>query len=143
MAVKADKDITPLDMEAKNLILFGESQENLILDSVAKSNKVPVMVTNGTVNIGEKKYDLKGRGFIAIYPNPLTRPEATRSIVIYAGLNYGQTLSINHKLDLLPDFLLYTNEADTDHTGTNKPVVAGFFDGQWRLNPETTWEFNP
>ena len=48
-------------------------------------------------------------------------------------------------INTLPDsaFLVIEGggEKDSDGTGTNKAVLAGFFDGKWQLRPETTWWF--
>jgi hypothetical protein len=45
----------------------------------------------------------------------------------------------HRSLDLVPDFLVFETALDNDGTKTNKPVLAGFFDGEWKLDPATTW----
>jgi hypothetical protein len=54
-------------------------------------------------------------------------------------LLYGEHIGLNHKFDLLPDFLVYGPHADRDGTGTNRFFCTGFFDGEWKLNEKTTW----
>ncbi len=74
-----------------------------------------------------------------LYPSALA--EMKRAVVICAGVPYGDQIGVNHKLDLIPDFLLYESTFDTDGTSTNKPVCAGFFNGEWKLDEKTTWWF--
>ena len=139
--VKADTAVTEADFKTHNLFIFGEESNNALHAQAAATGKLPFKVNEGKVQIGGKTVDLKGRGFMAIYPNPIAGAGLDRSIVICVGLNYGAHLSPNHKLDLLPDFLLYSADPDHDGTQTNKPVCAGFFDGKWKLDPKLMWWF--
>jgi hypothetical protein len=72
-----------------------------------------------------------------IYPNPLA-PE--RYVVVCCGQAYGEKLGENHKYDLLPDFIVYSDEPDYDDS--NAFYCAGFFDTAWQLNPKLTWTSN-
>ncbi|MCK6473843.1 MAG: prolyl oligopeptidase family serine peptidase [Planctomycetes bacterium] len=141
--VKADIEVTDVEKSAKNLFLFGEEQENTLHAACAATKKLPFAVKDGKVTIGEKTVALKDRGLMYIFPSPLEGANQSSSVVICAGLSYGEHLPGNHKLDLLPDFLLYTADPDLDGTRTNRPVCAGFFDGKWQLSKETTWWFGP
>ncbi len=69
------------------------------------------------------------------YPNP-EAPD--RYVAIYSGARYGSRLSVNHKHDLLPDFLVF-HGSSFDYDDTNAWVCGGFFDSGWRLDPTTTW----
>lgn len=139
--VKADADVTVPETKAKNLFLFGEEQENILHAACAATKKLPFVVKDGSATIGGKTVPLKDRGLMYLFPSPLEGAGPSCSVVICAGLSYGEHLPSNHKLDLLPDFLLYTAEPDLDGTRTNQPVCAGFFDGKWKLGKETTWWF--
>lgn len=139
--VKADQDLTDEDRKTRNLFLFGEEQENAIHAACAATKKLPLAVKDGKARIGERTIDLKDRGLMYIYPSPLPDAAPECSVVICSGLVYGQHLPFNHKLDLIPDFLVFGGEMDNDATSTNKPIVAGFFDGKWKLNAATTWFF--
>lgn len=141
--LKADTEVTDDEKKARNLFLFGEEQENALHAACAATKKLPIVVKDGKVTIGEQTVPLKDRGMMYIFPNPLGTNPISNSVVICAGLSYGEHLPGNHKLDLLPDFLLYTAEPDLDGTRTNRPVCAGFFDGKWRMSKETTWWFGP
>jgi predicted esterase len=140
-AVKADKDVTPEEIRGKSLWLFGEEQENALHAAAAKTGKLPIQAKDGQVKIGGKTASLKGRGLLYIYPSPLEGAGSSSSVVVAAGISYGAHLPTNHKYDLIPDFILFEDRADSDGTGTNAPVVAGFFDGKWQLKPETMWWF--
>ncbi|MBI3828034.1 MAG: prolyl oligopeptidase family serine peptidase [Planctomycetes bacterium] len=140
--IKADKDVTEEEKKTKNLFLFGEEQENKLHAECAATKKLPFEVKDGKAAIGEKTFELKDRGIMYIYPSPFEGAGPERSVVICAGLLYGKHLPFNHKLDLVPDFLIYTADPDNDGTNTNKPVVAGYFDGKWKLSADTTWYFD-
>jgi hypothetical protein len=140
--IKADKDVTEEEKKTKNLFLFGEEQENKLHAECAATKKLPFEVKDGKAVIGEKTFELKDRGIMYIFPSPLDGAKSECSVVICAGRLYGKHLPFNHKLDLVPDFLIYTADPDNDGTNTNKPVVAGYFDGKWKLSPDTTWHFD-
>jgi len=132
--IKTDKELTDADKK-KNLFLFGEEQENSVHAALASA--LPFKVKDGKVTIGEKTLPLQNRGLIYVYPSP-----GGNYVVISAGAPYGEKIGANHKLDLVPDFLLYeSDQFDTDTTSTNKAVCAGFFDPQWKLDPKLTWWF--
>jgi hypothetical protein len=135
--LKADKDVTDAEKTSKNIFIVGEEQDNLIHKLAAL--KLPFAVKDGNATIGDKTVKLAGKGLMYIYPSPLAPPNSGRYVVVCTGVNYGQSIGANHKFDLLPDFLLFADEADTDSTGTNKAWCAGFFDGQWKLDPKLTW----
>lgn len=134
---KADKDVTDEEKKTRNLFLFGEQQENAL--HAAAADKLPIQIKDGNVAIGAKTTTLKDRGAIFTYPSPFAPADGTQVIVVYAGLLYGEHIGLNHKFDLLPDFLVYGPHADRDGTGTNRFFCAGFFDGEWKLNDKTTW----
>ncbi len=75
---------------------------------------------------------MKRRGLAFTYPNP---KHSRRAIVVFSGLPWGSHLPSNHKWDLMPDFILYTKDADmVDRMEkTNEWVTAGFFGTDWSL----------
>jgi len=137
VVAKADKDVTEEEKKSHNLFLFGEQQENAL--HAAAAAKLPIQIKDGNVTIGAKTTTLKDRGAIVAYPSPFAPVDGTQLVVVYAGLLYGEHIGLNHKFDLLPDFLVYGPHADRDGTGTNRFFCAGFFDGEWKLNEKTTW----
>ncbi|MCZ7648476.1 MAG: prolyl oligopeptidase family serine peptidase [Planctomycetota bacterium] len=139
--LKPDREVTADEKKNKNLILFGQEDENSILAECAAVGKLPFTLKGGVIVAGERNLKLEGKGLMFIYPNPLKDASPASSIVVVAGEHYGQYLPENHKWDLLPDFLVYTPERSDDGTNANKPILAGFFDGKWQWNPKTTWWF--
>ena len=135
--IKADTDVTPEDKKTRNLFLFGEEQENAIHAECAA--KLPIAVKDGSVSLAGKTIPLAGKGIMYIYPSPLADAAQPHSVVICAGLLYGHDVSSNHKLDLVPDYLIFDDRRDVDSTNTNHAVCAGFFNGRWELDPDQMW----
>jgi len=134
--IKADVDVTPDEKRDRNFFLFGEEQDNTLHAELAKN--LPISVKNGSVKIGEKTTPLDGKGILYIYPSEFSNRK--HAVVICAGMPYGEKIGVNHKLDLVPDFLLYEGAAfDSDGTSTNTAACAGFFDPQWKLDTKTMW----
>ena len=134
--IKADVDVTAEEKRDRNLFLFGEEQDNALHAELAAT--LPIAVKNGSVTIGDKTTPLSGKGIMYLYPSAFSNRK--HAVVICAGAPYGEKIGVNHKLDLIPDFLFYEGaEFDTDGTSTNTAVCAGFFDNEWKLNPTATW----
>ena len=114
--------------------LFGTPDTNAIIRRLAA--KLPITIGDHRYVIGAKTYEGPDLGLVMCYPNPLN-PE--RYVLIYAGERHGEKLSVNHKHDLLPDFIVF-NTRRFNYDDTNEHEVAGFFDMAWRLAPELTWE---
>jgi pimeloyl-ACP methyl ester carboxylesterase len=130
--MKADKDVTPDDLEKYNLILFGTPDSNLLLAKIA--DKLPVKFSGAGYQIGQKYFSGKNTGVIFCYPSPFS---TRRMIVVQAGLYWGEALPINHKWDLLPDYIIYTDSIDAGNSWraedkTNHALAAGFFDHYWK-----------
>jgi pimeloyl-ACP methyl ester carboxylesterase len=141
-AIKADNEVTEEEKQHNHLFLFGEEQENELHEEAAAGGRLPFIVKDGEAVIGIRKVSLAGKGLMYLFPCPLADAREPRSVVICTGIPYGQDVAINHKFDLLPDFLVYAPQRAEDSTGANQPVCAGFFDGLWHLNEQTTWWFD-
>jgi hypothetical protein len=100
---------------------------------------LPFSVKDGNVTLDNKTIPLAGKGIMYLYPSPLADAANPRSVVICAGLLYGQSVSSNHKLDLVPDFILFDDKRDNDGSSTNHALCAGFFNGEWKLDPKLMW----
>lgn len=132
--VKTDVEVTPEDVQTANLVCFGTPQTNTVLARVA--DRLPL-------TIGDHRYVIQGReykgadlGLVMCYPNPLARDG--HYVLIYAGEYYGQQLSINHKHDLLPDFLVFTTQS-FGRDQTNDALCAGYFGMDWKLDDRLLW----
>jgi len=137
VTVKADKDVTAEDRKNKSLFIFGEEQEHALHAEAAPN--LPFKIRDHKLTVGKRTVELLSRGVLYIYPSPFEGAKPHCSVVIATGLPYGPNLPVNHRLDLVPDFLVFEHGPDVDGTKTNKPVLAGFFDGAWKLDPKTTW----
>ncbi len=63
------------------------------------------------------------------YPSPFGEG---RMIVIQSGIYWGAALPVNHKFDLLPDYIVFNDTLDISDA-TNKAIAAGYFDNNWQL----------
>ncbi len=130
--VRRDTDIDDTDIKTSNLILYGTPSNNTVLAKIA--DKLPIRITDAGFEFQGKAYDAARHGLVMIYPNPLN-PE--RYVVVRSGRPYGRRLPPNHKLDLLPDFVIFAEGSDYDDT--DKAVVAGFFDENWEVAERLIW----
>jgi len=131
-AVKADVQVTEQDIRDSNLILYGTPSENSVLRKIA--DKLPIRITDGGFKFRGQAYSNATHGLVMAYPNPLN---PSRLVVVRSGLPHGARLSPNHKLDLLPDFVVFREGVDYDKT--NEAVVAGFFDRDWQVAERLIW----
>ncbi|MFH1732377.1 MAG: prolyl oligopeptidase family serine peptidase [Planctomycetota bacterium] len=130
--VKIDAQVTAADIGRSNLILYGTPSDNSVLRKIA--GKLPVKITGQGFEFQGKKYSGEDHGLVMVYPNPLN---PARLVVVRSGLPHGGGLSPNHKLDLLPDFVIFRKGVDYDKT--NQAVVAGFFDENWQVAERLIW----
>ncbi len=127
--IKADKAVTPEDKKNFNLVLFGTRESNLLLQEI--SDGLPLELTSNGYRIGSQNYSSadKQLGLQLCYPSPF---DENRMIVVQSGLLWGSALPVNHKLDLLPEFIVF-DETIEESDQTNRALAAGFFDDNWQL----------
>ncbi len=127
--VKADNEVTAHDRQQYNLILFGNRDSNSVIKEIA--DNLPVELTPQGYRLGTRSvsYSQGHLGLQLCYPSPFN---TQRMVVIQSGLYWGDSLPINHKFDLLPDYIIYGKAIDHSDQ-TNVAVAAGFFDGRWQL----------
>lgn len=122
-----EETVTEAQLTGKNVFLFGEPEESaLIRKALADS---PVRVTKTHYVVGGRRLPRKGHGLYLARPSPWS-PE--RTVIVKCGIAWGTSLSSNHKYDLLPDFIIYSNETDDDDSNT--ALCAGGFDAKWRID---------
>jgi poly(3-hydroxybutyrate) depolymerase len=131
--MKADKDVTAEDIASSNLVLFGTPATNSILARIA--DKLPIQIGEQKYTVAGKTYQGDDLGLVLCYPNPLA-PD--HYVLIYSGILYGEKCGINHKHDLVPDFIVFNNHT-FNYDDTNQHEVAGYFGMDWDLNPKTTY----
>ncbi len=131
--VKLDTEITEQDIAESNLVLFGRPQTNYILARIYF--RLPVRIGEHRYGIGEHEYAGDDLGLVMCYPNPLN-PD--RYVLVFSGEYWGEQCDINHKFDMLPDFIVFTTRRFAPEGNTNEHLCAGFFDKNWRLCDELT-----
>ena len=138
--MKRDTDVTAADMATHSLILCGDPEANLVTKRIMA--KLPVRIEKDVYVVGKRRFPREGNGLMMIYPNPLN---PKRYVMIHDGAQWGPSLSSNHKLEFMPDFIVYKAGTDDDGTyfKTNPYVCAGYFDSFWRLIDKSLWVATP
>jgi len=127
---KLDREVTAEDEVNFNLILFGSPRTNSITARLAKD--LPFRFLPNGYGVGEQIVTGENLGLAGIYPHP-DHPQ--RYIVVLDGLYYGLNLPINHKWDLVPDFIVF-NALNCTYDGTNEAELAGFFNVFWQVDEQ-------
>jgi len=128
-----DSQVTDEDIARYNLVLFGTPLTNCVLARMA--DKLPITIGDHEYTVRDKTYSGADLGLVMCYPNPLA-PD--KYVAVYAGEMYGAKCGINHKFDLIPDFIVFDG-TQFNYDDTNRHLVAGYFDMNWELNPDLTW----
>jgi predicted esterase len=125
--MKADTQLTTADRANYNLVLFGTRQSNRVLAEIA--DKLPLELTPDGYRRGTQNVVAQNIGLQMCYPSPFNN---ARMIVVQSGIAWGAKLPVNHKFDLLPDYIIFDSTIDaTDQT--NQALRAGYFNHQWQL----------
>ncbi len=124
--LKSAADISPADKANFNLILFGTRATNPLIAQIA--NDLPLELTPTGYRIGTKTVEARDIGLRMVWKSPW---EEARLIGVCSGETWGTGLPPNHVWDLIPDYIIYDYRSEAD--GTNRPLEAGFFDGDWEL----------
>lgn len=129
--VKCEKDLTEQEKRSRSLLLFcTPSRSNLLREASAT---LECTLTDKSFSIAGKTIAMGDtRGIVLTRPNPWA-PDNDRYLVVFSGLAYGSGLAVNHKLDLIPDFIVFG--AENEGLGEPAAFLAGFFDSDWRPDP--------
>ncbi len=125
LPVKNDTEVTPEDLRARHLILFGDPGSNPWIARALP--KLPVAWTPGELRLRGKTYDAREHAPVLIYPSPLPGAEGR-----YVVLNSGHTF---HPSDLKINYLFFPRLGDWAvlRTGPKESVAAaGLFDEDWK-----------
>ena len=128
--IKADTQVTPLDRANYNLILFGSTASNSLLAEIGA--QLPLEWKPDGYRIATKSFTARNHGVQFCFPSPFSKE---RMIVVQSGATWGEALPVNHKLDLLPDYIVFDRALDPSDK-TNHALRAGFFDRFWQLPTE-------
>ena len=146
-----DSDIDPDNPPTENLILFGTSDCNAIIDKVLNDQflpfNVPLVLTDSVIEVSDSSYSATQYGVFMIYPNPLR--ESTYVVICHGWFRDHTDTPRNLGWDLqtLPwawsDYVVFRHDATYDSETMRSvqnifwpPAVvveAGYFDGCWEL----------
>ncbi|MCA9196361.1 MAG: hypothetical protein KDA87_02445, partial [Planctomycetales bacterium] len=128
--IKNDVDITDDDIANANLILWGETANNSVMQRVAE--QLPIQWDHSAITVGSKKYSSQQHGLIAIYPNPLN-PD--RYVVLNSSFTFRDFAYLNNarQVPKLPDWAIVDIRTAPDSLWPGKIVDANFFGEQWEL----------
>ncbi|MFW6156219.1 MAG: hypothetical protein ACOC7J_02775, partial [Armatimonadota bacterium] len=129
-----DSELTPEQQERMNLVLFGTPETNSVLARIA--DRLPVEIGDHAYTVLGETFEGQHLGLVLCHPNP---DQPDRYVLVYSGELYGRKLDINHKHDMLPDFLIFdSTRFSVGDTEAN--VFGGWFDVDWRPRPDLAWE---
>jgi hypothetical protein len=126
---KLDTEITNADIEAGNLILFGDPESNKVIQLIRQD--LPVQWQDDSITIGDASVPRQGHVPTLIFPNPLN-PD--RYVVLNSGFTFREYDYLNNarQTPKLPDWALIDvrDGATTQLPGIIK--ATGFFNESWQ-----------
>ncbi len=135
--VRSEKELSKEDKKTKSIILFCSASSSALLREAAPT--LECRITDKEFRIAGRKASLEGdRGLVLTRPSPWA-PAKDRYLVVCTGLFYGEDAAENHKLDLVPDFIVFTSGQEGE--GEPPAVLAGYFDSDWKADPKLVETF--
>ncbi|MGH9632021.1 MAG: alpha/beta hydrolase-fold protein [Bryobacteraceae bacterium] len=124
LRTKTADEVTKADMEAYNLVLWGEPGSNKLIAHIAE--KLPIRWAGGEIVVGGRRFSANDHILAMIYPNPLN---PRRYVVLNSGHTFGEREFRGTNALLFPRLGDYAIIRRSD----NQVILSGFFDEQWRL----------
>jgi hypothetical protein len=128
--VDADR-VTPLDLETKNLILFGDPASNPLIQHAL--DRLPLTWTRGRIDFAGKQYPSASHVPAMIYPSPFS---ANRYIVLNSGHTFHAAEFEGTNALLFPrlgDYAILKLSATEKEPTAIEVTTAGLFDERWRV----------
>jgi dienelactone hydrolase len=129
--VKDDTAVTPEDIAAHHLIVFGDAQSNRLIAKL--HGKLPLQWNAKELTFGGKSYDASKHVVAMIYPNPLN---PNRYVVVNSGHTFHENELWSTNAQLFPrhgDYAVLGLTQGAEGKVETEVVTAGFFDEQWKL----------
>jgi dienelactone hydrolase len=128
LPVKRAGQLTPDDLENKNLILFGEPDTNGTMAELL--GPTPIAWQDNEVRLGARSWKGESTVPLAIYPNP---KHPGRYIVLNSGPTIRDKSDPNNSLQTpqLPDWAVLDVSAPATDSTPAKILDAGFFNEEW------------
>ncbi|HEY2588477.1 MAG TPA: hypothetical protein VGI81_22240, partial [Tepidisphaeraceae bacterium] len=129
LPVKNDADVTPEELQHKNLILFGDPSSNSLIARVLA--RLPIQWTAETLTVAGKPYPAASTIPALVYPNPLA---PNRYVVLNSGHTFHEADFKASNRMLYPrfgDFAVLQIAPDEKDPASARVVTAGLFDETW------------
>jgi len=128
--VVTDREVSDAMIRDFGLVLVGLPESNSVLGRMA--GRLPLRLSRERLELPDgKAFPMAGHGLLMTCPNPL---QPDRYVLVYTGLPWGEACGRNHKFDRIPDYILFARDP-LPTMETNRFIVAGLFDGDWRYDP--------
>lgn len=125
--VKDDSAVTPDDIAAHHLLLFGDPSSNRLLAQIV--DRLPIRWTRQAIQLGQSRYSAADHALVMIYPNPLN---PARYVVLNSGHTFHEPDFRGTNARLFPRLGDYA-VMRLDGTGEAAVETAGLFGEQWEL----------
>jgi hypothetical protein len=127
--VKDDTALTPADVAASNLILWGDPGSNAALAKILA--RLPLQWTRDKLTLAGQTYDATQHAPILIYPNPAN---PSRYIVLNSGVTFREEALLTNaqQTPKLPDWAVIDLRTPPDTKWPGLVLDAGFFDETWQ-----------
>lgn len=128
--LKDDVAVTPEDIAAHHLILWGDPQSNQLLKEMTSG--LPVKWDPATVTMGGKGYPSATHAPVLIFPNP---KNPSRYVVLNSSFTYREYDYLNNarQTPKLPDWAIVDLTTPPNSRWPGRIVEAGFFGEKWEL----------
>lgn len=140
LRTKLDREVTAEDMRQYHLVLWGTPATNKVLDKLlpAVAERLSWEWDARELSLGERQYEASRHVPLAIFPNPAA-PE--RYVVVNSGPTFRSAHDRTNSLQNphLPDWAVISLEETPSDERPGKVMAAGFFDDQWELDSQLTW----
>ena len=125
-----DSDLTEDQIEANNLICFGDWESNSYLRAIA--SQLPITWHDNQIQVGPQTFDGSYHVPVMCYPNPNS---STRYVVVNSGMTFREfsNVSNSRQIAMLPDWAVIDCREQDKSIFPGKVVARGFFNEQWML----------
>jgi hypothetical protein len=129
LPVRKISELTPDDVENRNLILFGDPECNSKLSELLP--QTPLTWKSGEIKLGAKSWHGDSLVPLLIHPNP---KQPSRYIVLNSGPTIREKSDPNNSLQTpqLPDWAILDTSLPASDTAAGKILDTGFFNEEWK-----------
>jgi predicted esterase len=135
--VKLDREVTPDEIAAYNLVCFGDPVSNTLIGKAMA--QLPIKWSDDELVVGEQRFPAEHHVPAVIYPNPLQTPkpdEPRRYIVLNSGLTFREAhdKTNSQQNPKLPDWAVIDLREPPSDKAPGRIAAAGFFNEQWQFD---------